>query len=923
MQGGGGIAVLAEEVTGRPDEAYLKVSDELARAFRAYRQVVELALSGAIVESRSRHSLARINALFGCVTNPELRRIRVNACVYASRSSCTLPALLRARLLKLALGGVPVAMLALQPRRLGGWQAAAARHLWPDLLLVGTRLERDRCRAMGARAECVTGGVDLARFRPPEPGEKALLRDKWKLPIRGRVALHVGHLTSGRNLEALIPLLDAGVTVVVAASSVRVPESAGIRERLQRAGVVLIEGFLGDIDELYRLADCYVFTPTSTDFAVATPLSVIEAMASDLPVVSTRFGALPERFPNHPGLRFVDSLDELPEVVGSQIREGPSTRHLVEPYSWSAQAERVLTLIEPRPTVTGSLVPGSPRAFTAAARRAWWRLRDAVREPGTPERERRPPAVELVEGAPPLPAAGADAASDIVGVAPPSPSAPALLEAAGLLGLPTVEGSPEALAARAIRERWPLIAVGVDQHPIADAALPPLGTFVREGGTVLVTPSGPASNRVLARLLQGLGAEAPACRDLAQRPGSLELRGIRVEDEGSRCWLDAGKAGTTIGWKSAGNERLPSVVRYELGSGAILVAAPDGGHVLPALMLLRELYGRRAWHACAMLANFTIDDPALTTDRLGLDYHGLVRLADEARFHVTIATIPRELGLAEPAVVDLLRRRRDVVSACYHGNDHSGYEFSTRPLAAQERALRQAADRGRAFATRTGLALDRVMVFPHGIGPAALLPRLHDLGFLASCNFDDRDPLGAAPPADRRLRLRPADTGWGGFPLRWRRGLDDGGFVLDLLAGRPALTFGHRGALGPDLARFRERADGVNALGGGAVRWCGLEEIALHAYLQRHDPARGWDVLMTSNEICLHNPDPLPRTYRVGRPDAPEGTTLSVGGDAAGAREPLEVEVPGGATRRVRLSASGANAIPDPGGLCSVFHDRG
>ena len=349
------------------------------------------------------------------------------------------------------------------------------------------------------------------------------------------------------------------------------------------------------------------------------------------------------------------------------------------------------------------------------------------------------------------------------------------------------------------------------------------------------------------------------------------------------------------------------------------------------MMLMRWLYGDFGWRAPVALANLTIDDPALRVGRLGADYDALLRRAQAFDFHVTLATIPRELPLADASILRLLAAHPRRLSACYHGCDHEGYEFflpgarrlglRARSLESQREALKRANRHGRDHWQRSGLALDRVMVFPHGIGPAEILPELHRVGFIASCNFDDRDPLGASRPDDPWLGLRPADTAWASFPLLWRRGLPDHRYVFDLFLGRPALTFAHLRALTDDLEPFVERARRVNSLGGGRVRWSGLEEIALHAYLQRRDPRRGWEVLMTANEICLHNSGERPRRFLVRRPHLPDGAVLSAGGARADEAGELEVVVPARGTRRVEVVlARPGLTLPVPGhGQCTLL----
>jgi glycosyltransferase involved in cell wall biosynthesis len=253
-----------------------------------------------------------------------------------------LSALVRSRLLKWVAGNARVVMIALQPRRLRWPGSLAFRLFWPDLLLVSTDDELFGIRGLGAKAHRMVTGVDLDRFRPVRPGEKVALRLKWGIPAETRVVLHVGHLTEGRNLEALLPLASQpDLTVVVVTSSQRESESARIEQQLRASGVVVIQGFLADIDEIYRLADCYIFPTPSTDYAIAMPLSILEAMASDLPVAAMRVGALPERFGDVEGVLLADSATELVGAVAQLLSEPCSTRRLSEGYSWESLAAQV------------------------------------------------------------------------------------------------------------------------------------------------------------------------------------------------------------------------------------------------------------------------------------------------------------------------------------------------------------------------------------------------------------------------------------------------------------------------------------------------------------------------------------------------------------------------------------------------------
>jgi O-antigen/teichoic acid export membrane protein/glycosyltransferase involved in cell wall biosynthesis len=956
--------VVAEELGETPDEGYVSFVRALEARLAARQPTVLHATRRGRAGWTPASQLSRAWQLVAAARLPEVRAARPAAVVYASRSSLTLPALVRARMLR-QLCGAPLAFVALQSSSGRPPAGRLLRGLAPDLLLLPTERERAAALAQGVLTATISSGVDLERFRPPLPGERAALRRKWGFSEDDRLVLHVGHLREGRNLRVMASIAALpGVTALVAASSWRGPESERLRRELVEQGVVVLDGYLPNVEELYRLADSYVFPTVASDSAVALPLSVLEALASDLPVVSTAFGALSERFGVVPGLDLVESAELLAEravaACGTRVR----TRHLVEPYGWDAITERLVGQIDDvvlEHSAGGAANVGPLTAAAARMRRAVVDRRGVTRRllfgsrPGYRARPlSTPPIAAPVEPASPPPAAragwGGAGIIDLDDTAHPSPVA----TAAAFLGLPVhFAEHPEAerLLDRAMLERWPLIGLLAGPAPKLPAAL---AAYVGLGGTIYLDALDERSNEALARLGEALGIglpevrRAPPARHLLLAGDRVEfareLAGASLETECGDYAMTPAAADDVLAWGVAAGTRQAAVVQRRAGRGRVVLSVlrrPAGGwpaddltferagSLVVPLLLLREQYGTAAWHAPVVLANATIDDPALRRGLLGMRYDLLAAQAQEHGFHVTIATVPRELALADEAVVERLRRRPDLLSACYHGCDHDAYEFyltrggrtrhSPRSLDAQRSALLRAVDHGRRFARQRGCELDRVMVFPYGVGPASLFEDLWRLGFVATCNLGDRYPLEAPTPGDPDLGLRPADLAWGGFPLLWRRGLRDDGYLMDLLLGRPLLLFAHRRPLGRDFAPLAERASTINRMCHGAPVWRSLDEVARHAYLQRFVPGSGWQVLMTANEACLHNPDPEPRTYAVTRPYPPEGAAFEVDGRAGAREEALRVTVPGRSTAVIRVVLG--SAIPALRGRqgCTIF----
>lgn len=588
--------------------------------------------------------------------------------------------------------------------------------------------------------------------------------------------------------------------------------------------------------------------------------------------------------------------------------------------------------------------PGSAvTAILAKARRFYVARRDWPRRARWGDRvayEARQPGGPAVSGPsqPGLCPAPAPCPSDVVGLLSGGPGEAPLARVAALagLGLVAAGADPGALVYRAMAERWPLVYVrAADLGGRIGPQLPVLARYVHAGGTLFVDGLRPELGGPASELCRQAGV--PGALPLATSPRSSfslpaagsafsrELTGYRIEAPAGSTILVADGGWETLADGAAPDHR-PLMVRRRTGLGAVVLSAapsemgpdladafrvgsPGAMPAILSLLLLRSLYGLAAWHPPAPLANFTIDDPALRRGLMGLRWDLLLGQARDHRFHTTIATVPRELGLADPAVVELLRRHPGLLSACYHGCDHDGYEFyapeapgtryRSRPLSAQRRALERAVRLGAEFAETHGQELDRVMVFPYGPGPEAIFEDLRRLGFIATSNFEDKFPPGSARPEDPDLGLRPADLAWAGFPLLWRRSVDDKGYLLDLVLGRPALTFAHLGELGKDFGPFVERAEAINRATAGAALWGGLEDIARHAYLQRRRPDGTWNVLMTGDEACIHNPGSEPRTVSVERPHLPPDAAFDVSGQRR--RVPGEVVVPAGGTVLVRM----------------------
>jgi len=226
---------------------------------------------------------------------------------------------------------------------LGAW---LLRRLAPDHLFVMSKEwdEWGKSRSI-ATSFVVIAGVDVERFHPISDDEKLQIRRELRLPPDEFILLHVGHMRKNRNLLALITCQRMpGIQVVVLASSaLRV--DGQLRSALEDAGCIVHMGYVPHVEQYYQAADCYLFPTLVPSGAIEIPLSILEAMSTNLPVVSTDFGGLRDLFPPGNGLVYVSREDmvDLPGYVRSALQNVPvSNRLLVKDYSWENVAARLV-----------------------------------------------------------------------------------------------------------------------------------------------------------------------------------------------------------------------------------------------------------------------------------------------------------------------------------------------------------------------------------------------------------------------------------------------------------------------------------------------------------------------------------------------------------------------------------------------------
>lgn len=228
----------------------------------------------------------------------KLRKLKPDYLVYFPYKNATFASYLRFFILRIASGSKAL-MISVQQHKLKKWQKILFPIIRPKkALTTSISLYNFWKENKVAYPEVLPIHGGLEKFHPlNNVEEKKKLKQKYGIDENAFVISHVGHIRNSRNLESLIPLQREGNQIVVVGSSStrkNLPEGESLREKLKSEGIILLEGFIENIREIYQMSDVYIFPVEEANGAISFPLSVLEARACHTPVLSTEFGSLKE-----------------------------------------------------------------------------------------------------------------------------------------------------------------------------------------------------------------------------------------------------------------------------------------------------------------------------------------------------------------------------------------------------------------------------------------------------------------------------------------------------------------------------------------------------------------------------------------------------------------------------------------------------
>lgn len=227
------------------------------------------------------------------------------------------------------------------------------RFIKPNLVLYQSKQNMELFRNLGCNLLFFPSGVDLDKYQPVSQKTKIELRKKYGLDPYKFIILHIGSIKTKRNTVILNNLVADDQTVLIV-GSVSVGLNESIYKNHIKSGCIVWSEYIENINEIYNISDCYIYpTVNSIDkfgrdisTSIQIPLTVLEAMACNLPVISSKFGGLPLIFNDGDGFFYAENESDILRNIFTIRHSSLSikTREKVLQYSWDQISRNLLQI---------------------------------------------------------------------------------------------------------------------------------------------------------------------------------------------------------------------------------------------------------------------------------------------------------------------------------------------------------------------------------------------------------------------------------------------------------------------------------------------------------------------------------------------------------------------------------------------------
>lgn len=340
------MTILTNCLTDTADEGSVKVAASLAKRLKQLYPDTKL-ISYGKNHPLCDHHLSIQNKLMLSGRLMRLLRHRRDTVLYLPLPARFLTTAARTFVVSVFARRRVLLLLPMRSPKIGRMARLLMRLSGARLIVLSNGLRQEYEKLFPGRVAYVRAGVDTQIFMP-EPESRLRLRAKYSVPEDKPVVLHVGHLKEGRNVGTLLSLDERFYVVLVASTCTAHERDEALRQSLaDRGNITIIDDFIPDIQEVYRMADVYYFPVEHEKHCISAPLSVLEAAACGLPVVCTRFSEL-KQLEGEEGFYFIDSFDPVPlnALIDRAIRDGVSGRASALRYDWPLAAQTIAAMVQ-------------------------------------------------------------------------------------------------------------------------------------------------------------------------------------------------------------------------------------------------------------------------------------------------------------------------------------------------------------------------------------------------------------------------------------------------------------------------------------------------------------------------------------------------------------------------------------------------
>ena len=170
----------------------------------------------------------------------------------------------------------------------------------------------------GCKKKLFSVGIKAEKFAPVSAEQRKMLKQKYGFDPSKPLVIHVGHCSKGRGLEDFAKIHTAQRMVVASGMF----EDENVVRILNEAKVKIHKGYLENVEEVYQMADAYLFPTRSAEFVISIPLSVMEALSCGVPVIGYKsFENLNEITGSEGAITLVDNAEQLDKVLPEVIKK--------------------------------------------------------------------------------------------------------------------------------------------------------------------------------------------------------------------------------------------------------------------------------------------------------------------------------------------------------------------------------------------------------------------------------------------------------------------------------------------------------------------------------------------------------------------------------------------------------------------------